>query len=136
MNELIKCGCRDFIPEFFKSGNLFKFDHDFEKIFNARSDFEEEDDKYTIEIEVPGVKKDEVGISLKNDVLTINWSRKKENKKTFGKSIYERMDGSFSKNFNVEGANPEKIDAELKNGVLKVIVYKSENFKPISIKIN
>ncbi|HPO49653.1 MAG TPA: Hsp20/alpha crystallin family protein [Spirochaetota bacterium] len=136
MNELIKRGFGDFAPDFFKTDNLFKFNREFEKILNGRSDFEEDNDKYTVELEIPGVKKEEVEITLKNDVLTIGWSRKKENKKTFGKSIYERAEGSFSRSFDVEGADSKKIEAELKNGVLKVVVAKREDFKPFSIKIN
>ncbi|HOV15231.1 MAG TPA: Hsp20/alpha crystallin family protein, partial [Spirochaetota bacterium] len=119
-----------------KSAGLFKFDSEFDKILNGRSDFEEDNEKYSVELEVPGVKKEEINISLKNDVLTINWSRKKENKKSFGKTKYERTEGSFSRSFDVEGANGDKIDAELKNGVLKVVVFKKENFKPIQIQIN
>lgn len=136
MNELIKRGFEDFAPSFFKTDNLFRFNREFEKILNGRSDFEEDNDKYTVELEVPGVKKEEADITLKNDVLTIGWSRKKENKKTFGKSNYEITEGSFSRSFDVEGADPTKIEAELKNGILKVVVAKREDSKPLSIKIN
>lgn len=136
MNDLIRNEFGTFIPDFFKANSLFKSDSDFEKILNGRSDFEEDDEKYTIEIEVAGVKKEEIDISLKNDLLTVNWSRKKESKKLLGKSKYERISGSFSRSFNVEGSDPNKIEAELKNGVLKVVLYKNDNFKPVSIKIN
>ena len=124
-------------PDFFGNKSLFKgFDTEFEKILNGKCDFEESDDKYVIELEVPGVKKDEIGLSLKNEVLTINWNSKKENKSEKGKSRYERSEGSFTRSFDVEGADAEKIEAELKNGVLKITLPKHENSKPKKIQIN
>lgn len=137
LNELVKNDFLDNLPAFFGTRDLFKgFDSEFDKILNGKCDFEETEDKYTIELEVPGVKKDEIGINLKNDILTISWSRKKENKTGKGKSRYERSEGSFTRNFDVEGANPEKIEAELKNGVLKVVLNKNEYVKPKKIEIN
>ena len=127
----------DNFPDFFRSKNLFKgFDNEFEKILNGKCDFEETDDRYVIELEVPGVKKDEINISLKNEVLTISWSSKKENKGGKGKSRYERSEGSFTRSFDVEGSDAGKIDAELKNGVLKITLPKHEMSKPKKIEIN
>jgi len=128
---------QDAFPVFLGNKNLFKgFDPGFEKILNGKCDFEESDDRYVIELEVPGVKKDEINISLKNEVLTISWSSKKENKDGKGKSRYERSEGSFTRSFDVEGSDAEKIDAELKNGVLKITLPKHEMSKPKKIQIN
>lgn len=127
----------DTIPDIFGTKNLFKgFDSNFEKILNGKCDFEETDDRYVIELEVPGVKKDEINLSLKNEVLTISWHSKKENKSNKGKSRYERSEGSFTRSFDVEGSNAEKIEAELKNGVLKITLPKHESSKPKKIQIN
>ena len=136
MNWLVKRDFNGFFQDLFSPISLFKNDYDFTKILNGRSDFEEDYDKYTIEIEMPGVKKDEINISLKNDTLTVSWSRKKENKKGRGKGKFEISEGSFTRSFGVEGANNEKIDANLKDGVLKIVLYKNESYKPIEIKIN
>jgi HSP20 family protein len=127
----------EIIPSFFNPRGLFKgFDSEFEKILNGKCDFEETDDKYTIELEVPGVKKEEINLNLQDGVLTINWSRKKEEKSNKGKSKYERHEGNFTRSFDVEGADQEKIEAELKNGVLKIVLPKTENIKPKKIQIN
>jgi HSP20 family protein len=124
-------------PSFFGTRNLSRvFDSDISRIINGKCDIEETDDKYIVELEVPGVKKEEINLSLKNDTLTISWSRKKENKKSDGKSKYERSEGSFTRSFDVEGANTENVEAELKNGVLKIIVNKLEDSKPKNITIN
>lgn len=118
--------------------SLFKgWDDDLSKILNGRCDFEESDDGYSIELEVPGVNRDEIDISLKNDNLTISWSRKAEKKRDKKKKQrYERREGSFSRSFYVEGADIEKINAELKNGVLKITLPKLEEAKPQVIQIN
>ena len=90
----------------------------------------------SVELEVPGVKKDEIDLSLKNDILTISWKRTKEDKKEEAKSSrYEKSEGSFSRIFNVEGAEIEKINASLKDGVLKIIIPKNEEAKSKKIEI-
>lgn len=129
----------DDMPSLFEKGKraLFSgFSSEFDKILNGKCDFEELDDKYLVELEVPGVQKDEINLSLKNDILTISWSRKrgKKEEKTARKS-YERSEGSFTRSFNVDGADPDKIQASLKDGVLKIILPKSENSKPKKIEI-
>ena len=110
---------------------------DFIRIMNGKCDFEELDDKYHIELEVPGIKRNEIEITLNNEVLKIVWSRKRENKRgLLKKTKYERSEGSFNRSFKVAGADSEKIAAELKDGILKVDLPKKEDYKPKQIKIN
>lgn len=124
------------IPSIFDDG-LFKISYpkEFSKILNGKCDFEEHEDKYVVELEVPGVEKDEIKVSLKNDYLTINWNRKKEKKSDAKNARYERSEGSFTRTFYVEGADQEKIEAELKNGVLRLVLPKNENSKAKQITI-
>jgi len=129
----------DDVPALFERGKRALFSglsSEFDKILNGKCDFEELEDKYLVELEVPGVQKDEINLSLKNDTLTISWSRKREKKeeKTARKS-YERSEGSFTRSFNVEGADSDKIQAALKDGVLKIVLPKSENSKAKKIEI-
>jgi len=127
-------------PTFFNRsvGDLFSgFPEDFSRIMDGKCDFEELDDKYVLELEVPGVKKDEIQIDMKNERLTISWSRTREkNKGLKKKTNYERNEGSFTRSFSVEGADTEKVSASLKNGVLEVTVPKKEHFQPKRIEIN
>ncbi len=129
----------DEVPSLFEKGRnaLFSgFSNEFDKILNGKCDFEELDDRYHVELEVPGVKKDEINLSLKNDILTISWNRKREEKKEKSKrKSYERSEGSFTRSFNVDSADPEKINASLKDGVLKIELPKHENAKPKKIEI-
>jgi HSP20 family protein len=115
--------------------NFANFPEEFKKILNSKCDFDEFEDKYVIEAELPGVKKNEVDISFKNDVITISWSSKKENKKGKLKSKSERSEGSFIRSFNVLGADNSKIDAKLENGILTIVLPKKENYKPKKIEI-
>jgi len=128
------------VPSIFerKGRNLFSgFSKEFDNILNGKCDFEELDDKYRVELEVPGVKKDEINITLKNETLTISWSRKNEEKDEKKKrSRYERSEGSFRRIFSVEGVDADKINTELKDGVLKIELPKQMSLKPKKIEIN
>jgi len=68
--------------------------------------------------------------------LQFHGAAKKENRSGKGKSRYERSEGSFTRSFDVEGSDAEKIEAELKNGILKITLPKHEMSKPKKIEIN
>lgn len=118
------------VPSVFQAGG------DFDRILSGSSDFESFDDHYEISMEVPGVKKDEVGIELQGDELVVSWSRSREKKKGLGKrSRFERREGSFTRRFHVDGADQSKVTAELKNGVLTLNVPKRAEYQPTRIAI-
>ena len=127
----------DFPSIFEKPKNLFlSFSSEYEKILNGKCDFEELKDKYLVELEVPGFKKDEINLALKNDILTISWKRSKEVKNEKAEtSRYERSEGSFTRSFNVEGVIAGKIEASLIDGILKIMLPKDEKIKPKKIEI-
>ncbi len=125
------------VPSVFND-DWFKISYpsEMKKILNGKCDFEELEDRYELELEVPGIKKDEIKVSLKNDYLTIGWNRVKEHKNEKARNAsYERSEGSFTRSFYVEGADPGKINAELKNGILKLVLHKKENSKAKQITI-
>ena len=86
---------------------------------------------FTIELAVPGMKKDEFSINLDKDVLTIAMERKDEEvkeEKNFTRREF-RYDG-FSRSFSLpEIVDQENIKADYKNGVLSVVLPKSEEAK-------
>ncbi|HPC35309.1 MAG TPA: Hsp20/alpha crystallin family protein [Candidatus Marinimicrobia bacterium] len=118
----------------------FFFDRDEETslvAFAPEVDIEEKDTEYIVNVELPGVKKDDVKISLKDNVLTIS-GEKKRVKKINKKNFYqcERVFGSFERSFRLpELVDQEKIAAEFKNGVLNIVIPKSPESKPKSIEI-
>ncbi len=100
-------------------------------------DVVEHDDSFVIEAELPGMNKDDIKISVTNDVLTIRGEKKIE--KEDKKKNYHRMErsyGSFSRTFALPGnVKADKVDAEFKNGILTVTVPKSEEAKPKQIDV-
>jgi HSP20 family protein len=86
---------------------------------------------------IAGVKPDDIGISLNNDMLTIRGKRQmKENIRDEDYLYRECYWGSFSRSIilPVEVA-ADKIEAELENGVLTVSLPKAKSAKQISIKV-
>jgi HSP20 family protein len=100
-------------------------------------DIAEDDKEYLIKAELPEVKKEDVRVTVQNDVLTITGERKFEKEEKDKKyHRVERAYGSFTRSFTLpEDANPAKVNAEFKDGVLKVHLAKSEKAKPKSIEV-
>lgn len=100
-------------------------------------DIVEDEKEYLIKAELPEVKKEDVKVSVQDDVLTISGERKSE-KEEKGKKYHrlERAYGSFLRSFTLpEDADGAKVSAEFKDGVLKVHLPKSEKAKPKSIEV-
>ncbi len=103
-------------------------------------DITEDDKEYLIKAELPEVKKDAVKVTVENGVLTITGERKIE-KEEKGRKYHrvERAYGNFVRSFTLpDDADANKVNAEFKDGVLKVHVAKSEAAKPkqIEVKVN
>jgi HSP20 family protein len=100
-------------------------------------DIAEDEKEYLITAELPEVKKEEVKVTVDNDVLTIQGERKFE-KEEKGRRYHrvERAYGSFVRSFTVpDDADGSKINAEFKEGVLKVHIAKSEKAKPKTVEV-
>jgi HSP20 family protein len=102
-------------------------------------DIVEDEKEYTIRVEIPGVKKEDVKVSVEGGVLSITGDRKAEKEEKDKKyHRVERSYGSFIRSFAVpEGASSDKISAEFKDGVLSVRLPKDEKVKPqlVDVKI-
>ena len=100
-------------------------------------DITEDDKEYLIKAELPEVKKEDVKLAVRDNVLTITGERKYEKEETNKKyHRVERAYGSFTRNFMLpEDADEGKIAADFKDGVLKVHLPKSDKAKPKSIEI-
>lgn len=101
-------------------------------------DIKETKDAFEISADLPGLKKEDVNISLKDGILTISGERKYENeKKDQDKYYMERVYGNFSRSFSLPSDVKEKeIKANLKNGVLTISLPKAEKVKPKEIEIH
>jgi HSP20 family protein len=100
-------------------------------------DLKETKDAYVLKGELPGVKEQDLDISLQGDRLTVSGTRqeeKREERDTY--FTYEMWSGSFSRSF----ALPENVDvdhtsADLKNGVLTVLLPKKIASEPKKITV-
>ena len=99
-----------------------------------------EDEKaYYIEVDLPGVKKEDIKVDIKDNTLTISGERKfKEEVKEDDYYKIETAIGKFSRAFTLpEDADVEHIDAKSENGVLEIVipkVKKEESVKTIEVK--
>jgi HSP20 family protein len=104
------------------------------------ADAYEKSGTYVIKAELPGVKKDDVKITLADGLLTVEGTREEE--KEVNDARYhtrERFLGSFRRTFVLpEGFDADKIGAEFKNGVLEVRVPlpATAKEKPTTIPVN
>ena len=100
-------------------------------------DIAEDDKEYAITVELPEVKKEDVKVTVENGVLIITGERKFEKEETNKKwHRVERSYGSFARTFALpDDGDAGKVNAEFKDGILKVHVAKSEAAKPKQIEV-
>jgi HSP20 family protein len=97
----------------------------------------EDKDNYYIRAELPGVKADELDISVTEDTLTVTGERKlpkEDEKATYYRR--EREAGSFSRIVTLPGAiDTGKVNAHCADGILSIVLPKSEAAKPKQITV-
>lgn len=119
----------------------------FDDLFNTTkvenfmfTDIFEDDNKYTLNIEVPGFNKDDIKLSLEDGYLTVEASHEENNVEENQETKYllqERYNGKFSRSYYVGDVHEEKINANLNNGILTITINKvseEENKKYITIE--
>ena len=93
-------------------------------------------DQFTVIAEVPGLKKEDLNLSLHDGVLTISGERKREEKPEQGFRS-ERFVGRFQRSITLPASvDPNKVKASYKDGLLKVVLPKSEEAKPKQIEVS
>lgn len=92
-----------------------------------RVDIHEDEDGYEITAELPGVKKEDIAVTLKDNVLSVSASKESSSeKKKKGKVIrQERSSGTFTRSFTVDdGVQQDDITASFNDGVLTLSIPK------------
>lgn len=100
-------------------------------------DITEDEKEYVVKAEIPEMKKEDIKINVHDDVLTVSGERKYE-KEEKGKKYHrvERAYGSFMRSFALpEDADGSRINAEYKDGMLKLHLPKSEQSKKKTIEV-
>jgi len=125
----------------------------FERFFNAedsdqsnvvtsqwtpRVDIKEEDTRFVIFADIPGVDPKDIEITMEKGILSIKGERKAETTEQNGKlTRVERSQGSFYRRFALpDSADAEGIKAVGKNGVLEVAIPKRPETAPRRINVN
>jgi len=100
-------------------------------------DVREDKEHLTITLDLPGVKPEDVKISLENQVLTIRGEKRQSTETTDERwHRYERSYGSFERSFTLPTTvDAERIQANAEHGVLTITLPKVERAKPREIPI-
>ena len=105
--------------------------------WNPSVDVFENENEVVFKAELPGMNAKDIEVKLENNVLTLKGERQFE-KETKEENYHrvEREYGTFSRSFALPTAvNGDKVTAEYKDGVLKIILPKKEETKPKPIRI-
>jgi HSP20 family protein len=110
-----------------------------EEAFVPHFDVRETHDAFIFKADLPGVKENDLDISLTGNRLTVSGHRESERKEGEEGSRYyccERSYGSFSRSFTLpEGIDPEQVKADLRDGELTLSVPKKPEVQPKRISI-
>ena len=120
--------------------NLMRMDDFFDDFLpmkrenNMKCDIYEKDNKYYIEMDLPGFNKEDIDISLKNGFLTIKVEKKDNKEEDNDDKTYIRRERSYIKterSFNLGNVDEDKIDASFKDGVLNIEIPKAQEEKKL-----
>jgi HSP20 family protein len=119
---------------FFGEKNLFARDSG---SFMPRVDIVDEKDTVRLEIEMPGMNKEDIKVTVENGVLIISGERtRKSDEKDANYVRCERCYGTFSRSFTLgDDIDSEHISADYKNGILYLTLPKTEKSKPKEIMV-
>ena len=101
-------------------------------------DIYETDEAIFLKAELPGIKKEDVSVEIKDNVLTLRGERVEDKEIKEGSYFRkERCFGTFSRAFNLQHrVQPDKIKAKFKDGILEIEIPKPEEEKPKQITVN
>lgn len=123
----------DIMDEFFNDAVATR-----QSSFAPRINISENEKQFLIDVEIPGIDKKDIDVSLENRQLTISGERKMETESNGTR--FHRVEthyGSFTRSFRLpESVDEESIVAKYNNGILNITIDKSEERmkKQISIK--
>ena len=98
-----------------------------------RTDIKEHDDGFEMTIDLPGFKKEDIHVDVKDNTLSITAERHSEFEQKDKKNSYlrcERSFGSYSRSFDVSGIDCANIKAAYKDGVLTLTLPKQKKEEP------
>jgi len=125
--------------------SLFSMLDDFERsVFGSpaqhfptfRTDIRDEGNHYLLQAELPGFQKEDIELSVKENILTISAQTQQSSEQSEGSYVRrERRSGSFSRTFQLDGIRDEDISAAYSNGILELKLPKQQPLQPQARKI-
>ena len=110
----------------------------FDREFSPAMDVVENEDGFLVSIDLPGVDRKDIEVSVADNVLTIKGEKKNATETKTGKTFRkESWEGTFQRTLSLpRGVDAGKIDAKMRDGVLAISLPKSEEAKPKQIAVN
>lgn len=107
-------------------------------VWSPTMDLKESDDQYHLSVDLPGISRNDVSVSVENNRLTIRGERTAESRSEDENVLrMERSFGTFYRAIRLpESVNEDQIKATFDNGVLSVALPKTEKNRPKKIKIS
>lgn len=128
---------REIDEAFDPASRRFFSDGLFDREFSPAMDVVENDDGFLVSVDLPGVDRKDLEISVADNVLTIKGEKKDGREDKTGK-VYrkETWEGTFQRTLSLpHGVDSGKIDAKMRDGVLAISLPKREEAKPKQIAV-
>ena len=104
---------------------------------SPRTNLLESGNTFEVQVEVPGISKDDLNIKILGNYLEISGKRSVDTPEGYKVHRNERSSSTFSRSFTLpDDVDAEKVEAALKDGILYLTLPKSETAKPKQITIN
>lgn len=128
---------QDFMNEFFGTPMMWRRTPGENMAWAPTADIYEQEDSYIIRAELPGVKKEDIEVSVTGDTLTIKGERNPA--EDIGEEQYQCSEicyGSFSRLITLPSAiDADKVEATYENGVMEIRVPKAKEAMPTKVEI-
>jgi HSP20 family protein len=110
----------------------------FDRTLSPAIDVIETGESVVVRCDMPGIRQDDLDLSLARNVLTIKGEKKPEEKRSNSKSYRnETWSGAFQRTISLpDSVDPEKVEASLRDGVLEIRIAKREEVRPRQIDVN
>ncbi|WP_278847247.1 Hsp20/alpha crystallin family protein [Brachyspira pilosicoli] len=125
MSRIFLPALHSILDDFDNFSNFYNEENSVSKYSDYK--IEENDNSYTIEMDMPGVRKEDLDIGIKENMLSIYAERKRMSKTDEKEEVVSKYEQSF--NISVKGIDIENISANFENGVLILTLPKKEEVK-------
>jgi len=109
----------------------------FKQDWNPSLNLAETEDSLVAELEVPGIKPEDINVSVTGEVLTVAGEKKQEaNREGKNYHVVERVYGKFSRSVRLPTTvDPDRVQASYKDGILLIIMGKTQTAKSKRIEV-